>query len=103
MSFKNVAGRFYTTLVLTTFFIIFSIIAIEFFIPKTIWMAWEFSYPTEYYTSKKVFSVIVSTLILFSMFFMYYKFVISKLNLVFTNVAIIGYVCIVLASELKKL
>ncbi|WJE51636.1 glycosyltransferase family 39 protein [Bacillus cereus] len=100
MFIKNAAGRFYTTLVLTTFFIIFSIIAIKFFIPKTIWMVWDFPYPTEYYTPKKVFIVIVTALILFSLFFMYYKFVISKLNLMYTNVAITGYVLIILASEL---
>ncbi|MGF9963086.1 hypothetical protein [Bacillus rhizoplanae] len=100
MIFKTITERAYTALIVTTFLFIFSIVTIKFFIPKTIWMAYNFPYPTEYYTPKKIFGVIVVTLLLFFIFLMYYRLVIVKLNTLSTTVVCFGYMIIIAASEI---
>ncbi|TKI99057.1 hypothetical protein FC699_02500, partial [Bacillus wiedmannii] len=75
MTLKKIVNRAYPIIVMTVFLSIFSMIVSKFFIPKTILMSGEFPYPTEEYTPKKVGAVIAATLLLFALFFMYYKLV----------------------------
>ncbi|HDX9656345.1 TPA: glycosyltransferase family 39 protein [Bacillus toyonensis] len=88
MSVKKIVNQFYPIIVMTVFLSVFSMIVSKFFIPKIIWMSGEFPYPTEEYTARKVGVVIVATLLLFGLFFMYYKWVINKMKRTYTNVVI---------------
>lgn len=100
MNIKDITERTYSTLVVMTFLLVFSMVTIKFFIPKTIWMQGDFPYPTDYYTLKDVFVVTVSVLAFFALFMMYYKMVISKVNVLSTSVLLSIYMLIIVASEI---
>ncbi|WP_433770680.1 hypothetical protein [Bacillus wiedmannii] len=100
MSIKNMIERLYIIIGMAVFLPVFSMIIIKFFIPKTIWMEGEFPYPTEYYTMTTVCFVIVATLILFAVFFMYYKWVINKMNQSCTNLMVFLGIMSILIVEI---
>lgn len=98
--FKKIVNRAYPLIVMTVFLSIFSMIVSKFFIPKTILMSGEFPYPTEEYTPEKVGAVIAVTLLLFALFFMYYKWVINKMKRTHTNIMITLGSIIILMMEI---
>ncbi|MEH7855298.1 hypothetical protein V7652_22735, partial [Bacillus thuringiensis] len=100
MTLKKIVNRAYPIIVMTVFLSIFSMIVSKFFIPKTILMSGEFPYPTEEYTPKKVAAVIALTLLLFVLFFMYYKLVINKMKRTYTNIMIALGIIIILTMEI---
>ncbi|TPV44086.1 glycosyltransferase family protein [Bacillus dicomae] len=100
MTLKKIVNRAYPIIVMTVFLFIFSMIVSKFFIPKTILMSGEFPYPTEEYTSKKIGDVIATTLLLFALFFMYYKWVINKMKRTYTNIMIALGIVIILTMEI---
>ncbi|MCU5377575.1 glycosyltransferase family 39 protein [Bacillus cereus] len=100
MTFKKIVNRAYPIIVMTVFLAIFSMIVSKFFIPKTILMSGEFPYPTEEYTPKKVGAVIAATLLLFALFFMYYKWVINTMKKTYTNIMIALGIIIILTMEI---
>ncbi len=99
MTLKKIVNRAYPIIVMMVFLSIFSMIVSKFFIPKTILMSGEFPYPTEEYTPKKVGAVIAATLLLFAIFFMYYKLVINTMKKTYTNIMILGII-IILTMEI---
>jgi hypothetical protein len=99
MTFKKILERSYTLITITLFLFIFSIVAFKFFIPKTIWMVSDFPYPTEYYSSKKVFLVLLSTIILFSICLLYYRLAFKYLNKTSIYIISFGYLLIILGTE----
>ncbi|HGH7173916.1 TPA: glycosyltransferase family 39 protein [Bacillus wiedmannii] len=100
MTFKKIVNRAYPIIVMTVFLSIFSMIVSKFFIPKTILMSGEFPYPTEEYTPKKVGAVIAAALLLFVLFFMYYKWVINTMKKTYTNIMIALGIIIILTMEI---
>jgi hypothetical protein len=100
MTFKSQVEKIYTSIIITTFLFTFSIVAIKYLIPKTIWMVSNFPYPTEYYSLKKVLFVTVGTILLFIIFLMYYKICINRLNNTLTTYISSGYILFILVSEL---
>lgn len=100
MSVKKIVDRLYPIIVMTVFLAVFSMIVSKFFIPKIILMSGEFPYPTEEYTASKVGVVIVATLLLFVLFFMYYKWVINKMKKTYTNIMITLGVMSILTVEI---
>lgn len=97
---KNFIENCYNTLTIGVSIVIFSIIIINYFIPKTIWMVNEFPYPTEYYSIKKVIFVSVTTIILFLIFLFYYQMIITKLNKKYTFIVNFLFVLFILISEI---
>ena len=63
-------------------------------------MSGEFPYPTEEYTTRKVGIVIAATLLLFALFFMYYKWVINTMKRTYTNIMITLGIIIILTMEI---
>ena len=100
MSVKKIVDRLYPIIVMTVFLAVFSMIVSKFFIPKVILMSGEFPYPTEEYTASKIGVVIVATLLLFALFFMYYKWVINKMKRTYTNIMITLGIISILVVEI---
>ncbi|KGZ75406.1 glycosyltransferase family protein [Bacillus anthracis] len=100
MTVRKIVNRAYPIIVKVLFLCIFSMIVSKFFIPKIILMSGEFPYPTEEYTTRKVGIVIAATLLLFALFFMYYKWVINTMKRTYTNIMIILGIIIILTMEI---
>ncbi|MGG0302025.1 hypothetical protein ABEY59_07810 [Bacillus albus] len=100
MTLTKIVNRAYPIIVITVFLFVFSMIVSKFFIPKTILMSGEFPYPTEEYTLEKVGAVIAVTLLLFALFFMYYKWIINKMKRTHTNIMITLGSIIILMMEI---
>ncbi|MDA1737556.1 glycosyltransferase family 39 protein [Bacillus cereus] len=100
MTVRKIVNRAYPIIVKVLFLCIFSMIVSKFFIPKIILMSGEFPYPTEEYTTRKVGIVIAATLLLFALFFMYYKWVINTMKRTYTNIMITLGIIIILTMEI---
>lgn len=100
MTVREIVNRAYPIIVKVLFLCIFSMIVSKFFIPKIILMSGEFPYPTEEYTTRKVGIVIAATLLLFALFFMYYKWVINTMKRTYTNIMITLGIIIILTMEI---
>ncbi|MGN5649822.1 hypothetical protein [Bacillus sp. Brlt_9] len=100
MTVKKILDQLYRIVVTVVFLSVFSVIIIKFFIPKIILMRGEFPYPTEEYAIRKVGVVIIITFLLFVLFFLYYKWVISKMDRLCTNMMITIGIIIILAVEI---
>jgi hypothetical protein len=98
--FLKSVGKAYTTIILIISLFILSYITIKFFIPKTIWMANNFPYPTEYYRPETIYRIIKWTIFILIIFLVYFKLIINKLSKIQTVLICSGFLLFILLSEI---